>query len=125
MEHESSPSRITCQFLNESDTSLKSCTVQYGNYDETLAYISRGNSTVEAPNKIALNVDPGRLGCYVVTASSDTISILIEGRITMISAGKFFSAWSHCHIIIQHIIWHKNNASLNSNVLLRYGPKLV
>ena len=94
MEHELSPSRIICQFLNESDKSLKSCTVQYGNCDETLAYTSQGNSTVEAPNKTALSVDPGKLGCYVMTASSDTISILIEGRMTMTSASNFFCIYN-------------------------------
>ena len=94
VEYESSQSRIICQFLNKSDVSLKSCSVRYGNCDGSktsavLPYSSQGNSTVEAPNIIELNVDPGRLACYLVTASSDSFSILIEGTSRMKSAGKF------------------------------------
>lgn len=96
VEYESSQSRIICQFLNESDVSLKSCSVQYGNCDGSemstvLSYFSQGNSTAEAPNKIELDVNPKNLVCYAVTASSDSLSILVEGRIT--SAGNFFSAY--------------------------------
>ena len=94
VEYESSQSRIICQFLNKSDVALKSCSVLYGNCDDSrtsavLPYSSQGNSTVEAPNKIELNLDPGRLVCYLVTASSDSFSILIEGTSRMKSAGKF------------------------------------
>ena len=94
VEYESSQSRIICQFLNKSDVSLKSCSVQYGNCDDSktsavLPYSSHGNSTMEAPNIIELIVDPERLACYLVTASSDSFSILIEGTSRMKSAGKF------------------------------------
>lgn len=101
--------KIICQFLNESDVSLKSCTVQYGNCDGVLAYSSQGNSTLEATNYIALDVDPGRLGCYVVTASSDELTILVEGRIT--NAGKI----NYTNLSDSAVAGHKHACSLTLN----------
>ena len=65
---------------------MKSCIAKYGQCGEVLVYASQGNSTVENPNRIELNVDPGILDCYVVTASSDTATVVVNGtRVTTAS----------------------------------------
>ena len=69
------------------DTSVKSCTIMYGQCGQMAAFTSQGNSTVETPNHIILNVDPGSLNCYVVMASSDTVTVIVEGR-RMNTAGE-------------------------------------
>ena len=73
-------SAIVCKFLNEIDISVKLCAVMYGRCGEVLAYTTQENSTLESPNRIALRVDPGSLDCYVVTASSDTATVIVEGK---------------------------------------------
>ena len=74
-------SAIVCTFLDQTDSSVKSCTVKYGQCDGMLAYTSQGNSTsaVNTPNRIALNVDGERLDCYVVIASSAAITVVVNG----------------------------------------------
>ena len=56
--------------------------------DEMLVPGPQRNSTVEAPNSITLVVDSESLGCYLVRASNDSFSIIVEVR-TSVSSGKF------------------------------------
>ena len=80
MEYDSTISAIVCRFLDQTDTSVKSCTAKYGQCGEVLADTSQGNSTVEVPNRIELSVDPGILDCYSVIASSSTATAVVEGK---------------------------------------------
>ena len=82
-------STIVCQFMNQTDRSVKTCTVLYGQCDQMLAYAYQGNSTVDTPNYIALNVDASYFECYVVTASSDTVTVVVEGQRRMTAGIKF------------------------------------
>ena len=59
---------------------MKSCIAKYRQCGEVLAYASQGNSSMEAPNRIKLSVDPGSLDCYSVTASSSTATAVVEGK---------------------------------------------
>lgn len=88
-------STIVCLFLNQTDTSIKSCTISYGQCGEVPAYTSWKNSTVESPNLIALAVDYGSLDCYEVTARSGTTIVIVEGKRV---AGEYIN------IIIIHVI---------------------
>lgn len=82
VEYNTARSTIICRFLNETDTSVKSCTVMYGQCDQQLVKTAPGRSTIEAPNYIELRVDPAwsTLDCYIVTASSDTFIVMVEAR---------------------------------------------
>ena len=85
---------------------MKSCTVMYGQCGRIPAFISQGNSTVETPNHIILNVDPGSLNCYVVMASSDTVTVIVEGRrmkttsefIILVTCMAWFGASLSCYM---------------------------
>ena len=73
-------SAITCTFLNDLDTSIKSCVVMYGQCGQELKQTTQGNSTVEDPNTISLPVDSDRIDCYVVTASSGLFSVIVDSQ---------------------------------------------
>ena len=79
MEYDRTVSTITCRFLDETDTSVKSCNVTYGQCGQESRQL--GNySTMGAPNivYIKLPVDSGSLECYNVTASSDVFTVIIQ-----------------------------------------------
>ena len=79
IKYDSATSTIVCQFISQA-TTLKSCNVKYGQRNQNLMmdYTSlQKNSTL---NTIALDVDPDRLECYVVIASSDEVTIAVEGQ---------------------------------------------
>ena len=82
VEYSATLSAIICRFLNQTDTSVKSCTVMYGPCDQQSVKTTQGKTTLEAPNYIELHVDftGGSLDCYVVTASSGTSSVVVEAR---------------------------------------------
>ena len=82
VEFNTTTSTIICRFLNQTDTSVKSCAVMYGQCDQELVGSQQGKSTMEAPNYIELRVDPAGSGldCYVVTASSEVFSVMVEAR---------------------------------------------
>ena len=71
-------STIVCRFLNELDTSIKSCVVMYGQCGQELNQTIQRNSTVEDPSIISLPVKPGGIDCYVVTASSGSFTVILD-----------------------------------------------
>ena len=71
---------IICRFLNELDTSIKSCVVMYGQCGQELDQTAQGNSTMEDPNTIPLPVDSDRIDCYVVTASSGSFTVIVDSQ---------------------------------------------
>jgi hypothetical protein len=84
VEYIQSASTVECRFINQSDTSIKRCSLEYGQCGQTLEYVSHEkNSTEKFPNNIVLNVDAAKLYCYVVTASSNTYIVKVEGRTTI------------------------------------------
>ena len=76
VEYDSDTSTITCNFLDETDTSVKSVSLQQ--CDQVLATGPGQNSTREAPNSITLSVATGDSDCYLVTASSTSFRITVE-----------------------------------------------
>ena len=78
VEYDQGASKISCQFLNQTNTS-RSCVVVYGQCNHMLVYKSQRNSTF---NRISLNINSEVFECYAVTASSDTITVVIEGQIS-------------------------------------------
>ena len=84
VKYDSVASTILCQFISQATTS-KSCSVEYGRCNQVLVYTSlQKNSTL---NNIALDVDPDRLECYAVTASSDEVTIVVEGHVQRLATG--------------------------------------
>ena len=88
VQYDSIRSTITCDFLDETDTSIKSCSVVYGQQcDQMLVPGPQQSSTLEAPNSITLKVDSENFNCYVVTASNDSFTIIEEIR-SSLDTGK-------------------------------------
>ena len=52
----------------------------YGRCGQELEQTAQGNSTVEAPNTISLPVDSDRIDCYVVTASSGSLTVIVDSQ---------------------------------------------
>jgi hypothetical protein len=64
----------------------------YGQCNQALTSSSQENSTIEAPNHIMLSVDAGRLDCYIVTASSNTATVVVTGM-RMTTAGMYINVF--------------------------------
>ena len=73
-------STIICRFLNELDTSIKSCVVMYGQCGQELNQTERGNSTVVDPNIVSVRVNSIRIDCYVVIASSGSFTVIVDSQ---------------------------------------------
>ena len=78
MKYDKTASTIKCRFLDETDTSVKLCTVLYGECGQELVQTTQGSSTMETPNNIVLSVDANVLECYSVTASSDVLTVIVD-----------------------------------------------
>ena len=83
---ESVTNKLYCTFLNQQDTSGKSCNVSYAPCGDELIQTAAGYSNTERPNivEIHLNLPESNTYCYIVDATSDTFKILVEGRIVKI-----------------------------------------
>ena len=80
VEYDRTASAITCRFLDETDTSVKLCTVMYGKCGQELVQTTQGSSTMETPNDVILSVNANILECYSVTASSDLVTVIVESN---------------------------------------------
>ena len=83
---DSATNKFYCTFLNQQDTSGKSCNVSYALCGDQLIQTEVGYTNTERPNiaELQLNLPESRLKyayCYNATASNDTFKILIQGRI--------------------------------------------
>ena len=84
MNYDSSTSTILCTFLNELDTTEKSCSIRYGLCNQELVNSAQAFSTTETPNSVSLKLTDLSDGayCYVVTASSDNTTIKVKGNLS-------------------------------------------
>ena len=74
----SSVSIISCEFLNQSDTSEKTCCATYKSCNKK----EPGNTQTcdrDSPYNIQLEVVDESYDCYTVTASNDTYTVKVEG----------------------------------------------
>ena len=82
VEYDRMTSSITCRFLDETDTSIKSCSVTYGQCSQVPGQVGQlGNSsTMETPNVVYIKipVSGDDLKCYNVTASSDVFTVIVQ-----------------------------------------------
>ena len=81
VEYDATLSRVVCKFLNQTDASVKSCFVRYGQCGGQLIQNVHENSTLEAPNSVILKVDHSTFDCYAITATNGVVTIIVEGRI--------------------------------------------
>ena len=81
MQYDMDTSTITCNFLDETDISIKSCSLRQ--CDQILVSGPEQNSTIEFPNFISLNVATKNSNCYLVTAGSNSFRITVEIRTSM------------------------------------------
>ena len=82
--YDSSDSTISCAFLNQTDTSIKSCSVTYGscNQQQSQTTVS-GMSTVASPNNVTLSIEPQGSFCYTVSASNRDLTVAVDGKISI------------------------------------------
>jgi hypothetical protein len=81
--YNSATSTITCVFLNELDTSEKSCSIRYGVCDQEKTEMATGNTTT---GSVILDLDLTNTGsssvyCYSVIARNRTHTVMVDGRI--------------------------------------------
>ena len=84
---------LSCTFLSELDTSLKSCTVRYGicGLEE---YTIQGNVSDESPFEISIGLKSSIVEstnnncCYIVTARNGTYEIIVNGSCTSLPANE-------------------------------------
>ena len=82
IEYNSTEFTFSCRFLNEFDTSQKSCSVQYGNCDEGLSMMTPVNSSFSRSISLKLNqtsLSGDASYCYIVTATNESYTARIEG----------------------------------------------
>ena len=78
VEYDSTVSTITCVFLNKLDTSVKSCSIQYGVCDSEVIKRASANTTTD---RVTLNIDAAGSICYNVTASNGSRTVIVQGTI--------------------------------------------
>ena len=73
-----------CTFLNQSDSSPKSCSVTYGTCGKEM-YSIQGNTRKGSPFVILNSSDirPTESDCYIITASNGTYEIVVNGSINL------------------------------------------
>ena len=74
---------LSCMFLDELDTSDKSCSVQYNpcESDQGLMKTAYANTTSTTAT-LKLNVNGSDVAyCYILTARNSTYEIIVKGRI--------------------------------------------
>ena len=72
-------------FIDDLDATEKFCRIDYGLYSNGLTDSSQGRSTNDNPNTVSLNLmnlGDGQYQ-YVVSASSNTTTVRVEGNFTM------------------------------------------
>ena len=90
--YDSSDSTISCAFLNQTDTSIKSCSVNYGPCGQQQSQTTvSGMSTVASPNTVTLSIKPRGTFCYTVSASNRDFTIEIDGRISITQSKQLIS----------------------------------
>ena len=92
-----SSNTFTCSFLNQLDTTAKLCSISYGFNPQQLTYTANGSSdsfTVTLP--LHDDVKRERLVYFIVTASNNTFTLLVEGSQNQ-NLGKRIDEYHHYH----------------------------
>ena len=83
VQYNSVDSTISCTFLNQMDTSIKSCSITYGPCGQNRTQRVEERSSLALPNNVTLMITLHASGsyCYTVTASNDNFTIAVEGQL--------------------------------------------
>ena len=84
MSADSTSSTLTCQFQNNQNTNKKTCSVKYSVCDEEQIFTVEGNTTLESPNKVTLEINlPNGSDCYTytITAFDGSNTVMVEGKV--------------------------------------------
>ena len=74
---------ISCEFLNQSDTSEKTCCVAFRPCDKKESEFHNKTCDRDSPYSIQLEVVDQSYDCYIVTASNDTYGVKVKGTFTL------------------------------------------
>ena len=90
--------------MNQQDKSIKSCNATYAPCGEQQTQVAY-NDTSESQLVLNLELSDQTKYCYIVNASNNNFSVLIEGSITGSECNDIFSIRrSNCHLFISIII---------------------
>ena len=81
IKYNSAATTISCVFLNQLDSSEKSCSIQYGICDQEQTEMVASNTT---SGNVMLNLaltGSGRVYCYNITARNRTYTVIVDGKI--------------------------------------------
>ena len=81
VQYSSADSTISCIFLNQMDTSIKSCNVTYGICGQNLKQTVQGSTSLMFPNTVVLKVTQSSSFYYAVTATNDSFTVVVEGSV--------------------------------------------
>lgn len=84
VQYDSATSTISCVFLNELDTSEKSCSIRYGLCGQEQTEMPADNTTTSSVilNLDLTSIDTSRMYCYSITARNRTYTVIVDGRIS-------------------------------------------
>ena len=84
VKYDSATSTISCNFLNQFDTSEKVCRIHYGVCDEIIVETTSASDTSDSVT-LKLRILNSASYCYSLTASNDSYTVTVEGQIGIMS----------------------------------------
>ena len=79
VQYNSADSTISCTFINQMNTSIKSCNVTYGICGQNLKQTVQGSTSLMFPNTVVLKLMYNSSFCYAVTATNNSFTVVVEG----------------------------------------------
>ena len=89
---------LTCLFQNNHSSIETTCSVEYGKCDQEQVFKNEGNSTLESPYRVTLQLRlPSGSDCYMytVTASDGVSTVVVVGKIGSGKYSKKKSLYNH------------------------------
>ena len=75
-----SATRVVCEFRNQDEQSNKLCGITYGECQQPLNMTTEGNSTVDSPNIVRLELHRYLQSyCYTIRATNGSFTMITEG----------------------------------------------
>ena len=106
VEYDPSTATISCTFVNELNSSQKSCHVEYGMCDKVMNFKFAQNSTTDSSlSTVTLKLNITAMNsntCYVVTATNGTFTVIVNGSFGTQTKGQRNNG--HLGVIVGSVI---------------------
>ena len=81
IEHEAT-STVICRFQSHLDTTVKTCSIRYGQCNKNLSQYAEAMSTADIISlKLSLEL-ANQMYCYAIKATNGTFTVIVEGHIS-------------------------------------------